>query len=66
MRTANLWVVKMELGDPSVSLDLLIRSLLALGYLERNINPTLALTNMILDVRAAMKGDSPALVPFFL
>ena len=28
----------------------------ALGHLERNINPTLALTNMILDVRAAARG----------
>ncbi|MCH7859799.1 MAG: hypothetical protein IID14_08885 [Candidatus Marinimicrobia bacterium] len=32
----------------------------ALGHLERNINPTLALTNMILDVRAAARGEGVA------
>ncbi len=31
-----------------------------LGHLERNINPTLALTNMILDVREAISGQPSA------
>ncbi|MBW8034940.1 MAG: hypothetical protein FVQ79_04700 [Planctomycetes bacterium] len=32
-----------------------------LGYLERNINPTLALTNMILDVREAISNQQSAI-----
>jgi len=31
-------VAKMEAGDPSVSLDLLIRSLIALGTTERELS----------------------------
>src|SRR5215475_5104089 len=31
LRSSQSWVAKMEAGDPSVSLDLLVRSLLALG-----------------------------------
>jgi DNA-binding XRE family transcriptional regulator len=35
-------VAKMEAGDPSVSLDLLIRSLLALGTSERDLAKVIA------------------------
>ena len=35
-------VAKMETGDPSVSLDLLIRSLLALGASEKDLAETIA------------------------
>ena len=35
-------VAKMEAGDPSVSLDLLIRSLLALGSSERDLAKVIA------------------------
>lgn len=31
-------IAKMEAGDPSVSLDLLIRSLFALGVTKRDLN----------------------------
>lgn len=36
-----------------------------LRHLERNINPTLALTNMILDVRAAARGEPLAVMTPF-
>jgi DNA-binding XRE family transcriptional regulator len=35
-------VAKMETGDPSVSLDLLVRSLLALGASDRDLARTIA------------------------
>lgn len=37
MRSSQSRVAKMEAGDPSVSLDLLIRSLLALGASEQEL-----------------------------
>jgi transcriptional regulator with XRE-family HTH domain len=37
-------VAKMEAGDPSVSLDLLVRSLLALGATRKQIAGALAAT----------------------
>ena len=37
-------VAKMESGDPSVSLDLLIRSLLALGTSERDLAKVIAMS----------------------
>ena len=38
LRSSQSRVAKMELGDPSVSLDLLIRSLLALGISNRELS----------------------------
>jgi len=37
IRSSQSRVAKMESGDPSVSIDLLIRSLLALGVTEREL-----------------------------
>ena len=37
LRSSQSRVAKMEAGDPSVSLDLLIRSLIALGASEREL-----------------------------
>src|SRR3989304_879746 len=37
-------VAKMEAGDPSVSLDLLVRSLLALGTSERDLAKVIAVS----------------------
>lgn len=39
-------VAKMEGGDPSVSLDLLIRSLLALGVSSRDLARTISATSL--------------------
>jgi len=44
-------VAKMEAGDPSVSLDLLIRSLIALGTTERE------LSQIITTPRAGLRRD---------
>lgn len=41
LRSSQSRVAKMEAGDPSVSLDLLIRSLLALGAKPRDIGKTI-------------------------
>ena len=38
LRSSQSRVAKMEAGDPSVSIDLLIRSLLALGTLARELS----------------------------
>jgi DNA-binding XRE family transcriptional regulator len=38
LRSSQSRVAKMEAGDPSVSLDLLIRSLLALGATNRDLS----------------------------
>src|SRR5919106_6778943 len=38
LRSSQSRVAKMEAGDPSVSLDLLIRSLIALGATERELS----------------------------
>jgi hypothetical protein len=37
MRSSQSRVAKMESGDPSVSLDLLVKSLLALGASNRDL-----------------------------
>ena len=42
VRSSQSRVAKMETGDPSVSLDLLIRSLLALGTFPREIAKLIA------------------------
>lgn len=42
MRSSQSRVAKMESGDPSVSLDLLIRSLLILGASRKNLSQMLA------------------------
>src|SRR5712691_6833667 len=42
MRSSQSRVAKMEAGDPSVSLDLLIRSLLALGTTQRELAQVIA------------------------
>ena len=47
LRSSQSRIAKMESGDPSVSLDLLIRSLLALGISDRE------LSRIILTSRAA-------------
>ena len=41
IRSSQSRVAKMETGDPSVSLDLLIRSLLALGASEKDLAKTI-------------------------
>ena len=38
LRSSQSRIAKMESGDPSVSLDLLIRSLLALGIYDRELS----------------------------
>ena len=38
LRSSQSRIAKMETGDPSVSLDLLIRSLLALGISDRELS----------------------------
>ena len=38
LRSSQSRIAKMEAGDPSVSLDLLIRSLLALGISDRELS----------------------------
>ena len=47
LRSSQSRIAKMEAGDPSVSLDLLIRSLISLGASERE------LSRMIVTPRAA-------------
>ena len=42
VKSSQSRVVKMEAGDPSVSLDLLVRTLLALGASSREIARTIA------------------------
>lgn len=42
LRTSQSRVAKMEAADPSVSLDLLIRSLLALGASPRDVSRAIA------------------------
>ena len=42
MRSSQSRVAKMESGDPSVSLDLLIRSLLILGASRKNLSQMLS------------------------
>lgn len=42
LRSSQSRVAKMEAGDPSVSLDLLIRSLISLGATEREISQIIA------------------------
>ena len=42
LRSSQSRVAKMEAGDPSVSVDLLIRSLLALGLTPKDLGRTIA------------------------
>lgn len=42
VRSSQSRVAKMEAGDPSVSVDLLIRSLLALGASQRDVGRVIA------------------------
>jgi len=42
LQSSQSRVAKMEAGDPSVSLDLLIRSLIALGALDRELSKIIA------------------------
>ena len=42
LRSSQSRVAKMETGDPSVSLDLLVRSLLALGASKRDLSRIIA------------------------
>ncbi len=42
LKSSQSRIAKMEEGDPSVSLDLLIRSLLALGTTRREIAKVIA------------------------
>jgi len=42
IKSSQSRVAKMETGDPSVSLDLLIRSLLALGASEKDLAKTIS------------------------
>ena len=42
LRSSQSRVAKMEAGDPSVSLDLLIRSLLAIGTTQRELAQVIA------------------------
>lgn len=42
LRSSQSRIAKMEAGDPSVSLDLLIRSLLALGASKRDLGRALS------------------------
>lgn len=42
LKSSQSRVAKMESGDPSVSLDLLIRSLLALGISDRDLSRIIA------------------------
>ena len=42
IKSSQSRVAKMETGDPTVSLDLLIRSLLALGASEKDLAKTIA------------------------
>jgi hypothetical protein len=46
LRSSQSRVAKMEGGDPSVSLDLLIRSLLALGASSRELARTIATASL--------------------
>ena len=43
LRSSQSRIAKMEAGDPSVSLDLLVRSLLALGTSKRSLSRALHL-----------------------
>jgi DNA-binding XRE family transcriptional regulator len=42
LRSSQSRIAKMERGDPSVSLDLLVRSLLALGISPRQLSRTIS------------------------
>jgi len=42
LRSSQSRIAKMERGDPSVSLDLLVRSLLALGISARQLSRTIS------------------------
>jgi DNA-binding XRE family transcriptional regulator len=46
IRSSQSRVAKMESGDPSVSLDLLIRSLLALGASSRDLARTISAASL--------------------
>ena len=46
IRSSQSRVAKMEGGDPTVSLDLLIRSLLALGASSRDLGRTIAAASL--------------------
>ena len=45
LRSSQSRIAKMEAGDPSVSLDLLIRSLFSLGATKRDLARVIAATN---------------------
>ncbi len=47
VRSSQSRVAKMEAGDPSVSLDLLIRSLLALGVTNRELARIITLSKVL-------------------
>jgi ribosome-binding protein aMBF1 (putative translation factor) len=42
LRSSQSRVAKMEAGDPSVSLDLLIRSLLTMGFTKRDVGKVIS------------------------
>ena len=46
MRDAHPWVAKMEGGDPTVALDLLIRSLLALEVSNKDLAEVVSSTQV--------------------
>ena len=45
LKSSQSRIAKMEAGDPSVSIDLLIRSLLAMGTTQRELAQVIAHTN---------------------
>ncbi len=47
LKSSQSRVAKMEAGDPSVSLDLLIRSLIALGASKRDLARAIAASNRV-------------------
>lgn len=51
VKSSQSRVAKMEAGDPSVSIDLLIRSLLALGASDRDLARIIALSKSTASTR---------------
>jgi len=56
LKTSQSRIAKMEAGDPSVSLDLLIRSLFALGATKRELARVIAATKPSRDAHGQAKA----------
>ncbi|PSB30808.1 transcriptional regulator [filamentous cyanobacterium Phorm 46] len=59
IKSSQSRVAKIEAGDPSVSLDLMVRTMLALGATREDVALVIASPNVIISQYGSLKTDPP-------